>query len=89
MVDATDLKSVVRKGVRVRVPPSAPISFNRSVILIIKHTRRLPPHSCSVAWRLPSVTQRLRNVDTANLSGASQIGNGAGNPQYACIAARR
>jgi hypothetical protein len=24
MVDATDLKSVVRKGVRVRVPPSAP-----------------------------------------------------------------
>ena len=27
MVDATDLKSVVRKGVRVRVPPSAPLSF--------------------------------------------------------------
>jgi hypothetical protein len=27
MVDATDLKSVVRKGVRVRVPPSAPFSL--------------------------------------------------------------
>ena len=27
MVDATDLKSVVRKGVRVRVPPSAPIGL--------------------------------------------------------------
>ena len=25
MADATDLKSVVRKGVRVRLPPSAPI----------------------------------------------------------------
>ena len=27
MVDATDLKSVVRKGVRVRVPPSAPFGL--------------------------------------------------------------
>ena len=89
MVDATDLKSVVRKGVRVRVPPSAPISFNRSVFLIIKHTGRFAPHSCSIACRLPSVTQRLRNMDTANVSGACQIGDGAGNPQYACIAARR
>ena len=28
MADATDLKSVVRKGVRVRLPPSAPHHFN-------------------------------------------------------------
>ena len=28
MADATDLKSVVRKDVRVRLPPSAPIKFN-------------------------------------------------------------
>ena len=27
MVDATDLKSVVRMGVRVRVPPSAPFGL--------------------------------------------------------------
>jgi hypothetical protein len=28
MADATDLKSVVRKGVRVRLPPSAPFNIN-------------------------------------------------------------
>ena len=27
MADATDLKSVIRKGVRVRVPPSLPFTF--------------------------------------------------------------
>jgi len=59
------------------------------VIVIIKHTRRLTPHSYSITWWLPSVTQRLGYMDTANVSGACQIGDGAGNPQYACIAARR
>ncbi len=88
MVDATDLKSVVRKGVRVRVPPSAPIGLRRPFNLRIMRTRRAQPYR-SIAWGLPSVTQRLGNVDTANVSGAGQIGDGAGNPQYACIAARR
>ncbi len=27
MADATDLKSVIRKGVRVRVPPRAPLKY--------------------------------------------------------------
>ena len=31
MADATDLKSVVRKGVRVRLPPSAPTILESSL----------------------------------------------------------
>jgi hypothetical protein len=88
MVDATDLKSVVRKGVRVRVPPSAPLALGALSNHIIVHARPAP-HCCSVARGLPSVAQRLGNVDAANILGIGQVGDGAGNTQYACVAARR
>src|SRR5687767_5692756 len=38
MADATDLKSVVRKGVRVRLPPSAPNKSNKSVSSLAPET---------------------------------------------------
>lgn len=88
MVDATDLKSVVRKGVRVRVPPSAPIGLRRPLNHFMINARPAP-HCCSVAWGLPSVAQCLGNVDAANVSDVSQIRDGAGNAQYACVAAGR
>ena len=40
MADATDLKSVVRKGVRVRLPPSAPL-----LILLFSRLPQLSPLS--------------------------------------------
>ena len=88
MVDATDLKSVVLLGVRVRVPPSAPIGLRCPLNPCIIPAMRTP--CCgSVAWGLSSVAQCLGNVDTANVRGISQIRDGAGNAQYACVAARR
>ena len=88
MVDATDLKSVVRKGVRVRVPPSAPFGPGGRLNHLIIPARHAP-HRCSIAWRLSLVAEGLGNMDTADVSGVSQIGDGAGNAQYACVAARR
>ena len=88
MVDATDLKSVVRKGVRVRVPPSAPIGPRGSLNDFIINAMRAPCE-CSVAWRLSSVAQRLSNVNTPNVCDISQIGDRPGNAQYACVTARR
>jgi hypothetical protein len=65
MVDATDLKSVVRKGVRVRVPPSAPIGHKRVYPIINVLSA---PYGCSVAWGLSPVAQRLSDVQTANVN---------------------
>ncbi len=86
MVDATDLKSVVLLGVRVRVPPSAPPFFlTRSVCA---------PDICplyslnSVTRRLPAVTQRFCDMDAANIARPGKIGNCSGDPQDARIAAR-
>ena len=92
MVDATDLKSVVLLGVRVRVPPSAPIGLSCPLNHFLNHfmiDTWPAPHCRSVAWGLSSVAQCLGNVDAANLRDVSQIGDGAGNAQYACVAARR
>ena len=88
MVDATDLKSVVLLGVRVRVPPSAPIGLRHPLNHFMINARPAP-HCRSVAWRLSSVAQCLGNVDTANVGDVSQICDGAGNAQYARVAARR
>ena len=78
MVDATDLKSVVRKGVRVRVPPSAPIGASGRLNHLIISAGRAP-HCGSVAWGLSSVTQCLGNVNAADVSGVSQVSDGAGD----------
>ena len=88
MVDATDLKSVVLLGVRVRVPPSAPIGL-RCPLNHFMINARPAPHCCSVAWGLSSVAQCLGNVDAANVRDVSQIRDRASNAQYACVAARR
>ena len=86
MVDATDLKSVVLLGVRVRVPPSAPPFFS---------TRGLRgpeiatlPNLNSIARRLPAVTQRLCDMDAANVACPCKIGNRSGDPQDARVTAR-
>ena len=86
MVDATDLKSVVLLGVRVRVPPSAPPFFLTRGVRAPEIATR---HSLnSIARRLPAITQRLCDMDAANVIRPCKISNRSGNPQDARIAAR-
>ena len=86
MVDATDLKSVVLLGVRVRVPPSAPPFFStRGTRAPEIATRR---SLTSVTRRLPAVTQGLCDMNAANIVRPGKIGNRSGDPQDARIAAR-
>ncbi|MEY3833640.1 MAG: hypothetical protein RLZZ130_1118 [Pseudomonadota bacterium] len=86
MVDATDLKSVVLLGVRVRVPPSAPSFFLARGVRPPEISTR---HSLnSIARRLPAVTQCLCDMDAANVVRPGKIGNRSGDPQDTRIAAR-
>ena len=86
MVDATDLKSVVLLGVRVRVPPSAPPFFLTRGVRAPEIATR---HSLtSVTRRLPAITQRLCDMDTANIARTCKIGNRSGDPQDARVTAR-
>ena len=86
MVDATDLKSVVLLGVRVRVPPSAPSFFSTRGVRATEISNR---HNLnSIARRLPAITQRLCDMDAANIVRPGKIGNRSGDPQDARIAAR-
>ena len=82
MVDATDLKSVVLLGVRVRVPPSAPPFFLASA------TATCVLNLNSIARRLPAIAQRLCDMDAADIVRPGKIGNRPGDPQDARIAAR-
>ena len=85
MVDATDLKSVVLLGVRVRVPPSAPPFSRRAA----RAPDICPLHSLNSVTRcLPTVTQRFCDMDAANIARPGKIGNRSGDPQDTRIAAR-
>ena len=86
MVDATDLKSVVLLGVRVRVPPSAPPFFLTRGVRVPEIATLLSLNS--IARRLPAITQRLCDMDASNIVRPGKIGNRSGNPQDARIAAR-
>jgi hypothetical protein len=86
MVDATDLKSVVLLGVRVRVPPSAPPFFSTRGVRALEIATR---HSLTlVTRRLPAIAQRLCDMDAANIVRPGKIGNRSGNPQDARVAPR-
>ena len=86
MVDATDLKSVVLLGVRVRVPPSAPPFFSARGVRPPEISTR---HNLnSIARRLPAITQRLRDMNAANIARPCKIGNRSGDPQDARVTAR-
>ena len=86
MVDATDLKSVVLLGVRVRVPPSAPPFFLTRGLRALEIATR---HSLNLIARcLPAIAQRLSDMDAANIVRPGKIGNRSGDPQDARIAAR-
>lgn len=86
MVDATDLKSVVLLGVRVRVPPSAPPFFSTRDMRALEIATR---HSLnSIARCLPAIAQGLCDMDAANIARPGKIGNCSRDPQDARIAAR-
>ena len=86
MVDATDLKSVVLLGVRVRVPPSAPPFFPTRDVRAPEIATRLSLNS--VTRRLPAIAQGLCDMDAANVARSGKIGNCSRDPQDARITAR-